>query len=590
MSSLFVDTHNVVAIFKKSNAAEGFEQIIDFLSGSYIHYALTVNPHICISCIKQFWNTASVKHSDDVTRLQALVDRKKIMISEDIIREILQLDDAEGVVCLPNEEIFAGLAQMGYEKPSTKLTFYKAFFVSQWKFFIHTLLQSLSAKRTSWNKFSTAMASAVICLSKGQKFNFSKYIFDSLVRNVDSSSKFYMYPRFIQLIIQNHVGDLSTHTIRFISPALTQKVFANMRQVGKGFSAVETPLFEGMLAARQLAEEGIAEEQCQADDAVAVVQENVAEDIANDAIPSPSSHAIPSHSQEQSSPPQQPQTAQKLEIIKLKAMVKRLEKANKVKSSKLRRLRKVGASKRIESSNDIEDVFNQGRMIDDSDTDEGIERKGVIIRDPEEELSLKTLVETLILKDKGKGILIETLKPIKKKDQIELEAEYARKLHEEINKDHEEINKDIDWDAAIDHVNQKSKNPQYIKRYQGMKKRPQTEINRGNGGRRLGVIKSINETPVQNVAKRRKLNEEAQEAEDLKKRLEVVDDEDDYVFTEATPLARKLILLVERRYPLSKFTQEQLVNVTRLQVKEESETLLELLRFTRQQLQEYLQG
>nr|GFD23633.1 hypothetical protein [Tanacetum cinerariifolium] len=91
---------------------------------------------------------------------------------------------------------------MGYEKPSTKLTFYKAFFSSQWKFLIQTILQSLSAKRTSWNEFSIAMDSAVICLSKGQRFNFSKYIFDSLVRNVDSSSKFYMYPRFIQLIIQ----------------------------------------------------------------------------------------------------------------------------------------------------------------------------------------------------------------------------------------------------------------------------------------------------------------------------------------------------------------------------------------------------
>nr|GEX92602.1 hypothetical protein [Tanacetum cinerariifolium] len=133
----------------------------------------TVNPHIYVSCIKQFWNTASVKRSDDVTRLQALVDRKKIVISEDVIRKILQLDDAEGAVCLPNEEIFAGLAQMGYEKPSTKLTFYKAFFSSQWKFLIHTLLQSLSAKRTSWNEFSTKMASVVICLSKGQKFNFS---------------------------------------------------------------------------------------------------------------------------------------------------------------------------------------------------------------------------------------------------------------------------------------------------------------------------------------------------------------------------------------------------------------------------------
>nr|GFC50796.1 hypothetical protein [Tanacetum cinerariifolium] len=67
-----------------------------------------------------FWNTAVVKCSGDVTRLQALVDKKKIVISEDVIREILRLDDAEGVVCLPNEEIFAGLAQMGYEKPVGK--------------------------------------------------------------------------------------------------------------------------------------------------------------------------------------------------------------------------------------------------------------------------------------------------------------------------------------------------------------------------------------------------------------------------------------------------------------------------------------
>nr|GFB65830.1 hypothetical protein [Tanacetum cinerariifolium] len=41
MSSLFANTHNVVAILEKSDAVEGFEQIIDFLSGSYINYALT---------------------------------------------------------------------------------------------------------------------------------------------------------------------------------------------------------------------------------------------------------------------------------------------------------------------------------------------------------------------------------------------------------------------------------------------------------------------------------------------------------------------------------------------------------------------
>nr|GFA59613.1 hypothetical protein [Tanacetum cinerariifolium] len=56
----------------------------------------------------------------EVTRLQALVDKKRIMITEEVVHEILQLNDAEGVICLPNEEIFAGLARMGYEKPVGK--------------------------------------------------------------------------------------------------------------------------------------------------------------------------------------------------------------------------------------------------------------------------------------------------------------------------------------------------------------------------------------------------------------------------------------------------------------------------------------
>nr|GEU63980.1 putative ribonuclease H-like domain-containing protein [Tanacetum cinerariifolium] len=188
---------------------------------------------------------------NDVIRLQALIDRKKVIITEYTVREALHLDDAESIDCLPNEEIFAELARMGYEKPSTKLTFYKAFFSAQWKFLIHTILQCISAKRIAWNEFSSSMALAVICLATGRKFNFSKYIFDSLVRNVDSSSKFYMYPRFLQLMISAQVGDLTSHTTKYSSSALTQKVFANMRRVGKGFSRVNTPNFKGMLVPQQ---------------------------------------------------------------------------------------------------------------------------------------------------------------------------------------------------------------------------------------------------------------------------------------------------------------------------------------------------
>nr|GFA83567.1 hypothetical protein [Tanacetum cinerariifolium] len=442
-----------------------------------------------------------VKRSGDVTRLQALVDKKRIVISKEVVREILQLNDAEGVDCLPNEEIFDGLARLGYEKPSTKLTFYKAFFSSQWKFFIHTILHSLSAKRTSWNEFSSAMASALICLSSSQRFNFLKYIFESLVRNVDSTSKFYMYPRFIQLIIQSNIADLSKYTNRYISLVLTQKVFANMRRVGKGFSRVETPLFENMLAVRAVDAE--AEVQVPAQDDV--VQEHVTEEIATKVVPptltspSPSSPVIPFSPPHQSPCLPQPQAtegletanaAQQVEVIKLKARVKKLERLNKGKIS-VDKETDEGIELEVdqEKSDEVEGRHADTQAeIHNIDLDHSSKvaaastpitaakpkvlkiaaapavstrrRKRVVIRDHEEELHIDTPAETPTVKDKGKGILIKDPKPMKKKDQAEMDAEYAKKLQEELNKEHGEAYKNIDWNAAFDHV--QAKETQYI--------------------------------------------------------------------------------------------------------------------------------
>nr|GEX59825.1 hypothetical protein [Tanacetum cinerariifolium] len=407
--------------------------------------------------------------------------------------------------------------------------------------------------------------------------------------------------------------------------------------------------------------------------------------------------------------------AQNLEITKLKTRVKKLERANKVKTLKLRRLRKVGTSQRIESSDDtiMEDVINQGRMIDELDRDEGValmgemkeekkaeevkviagdaqvegsapvsaantiisaaepnipaatittalvkvvvastrRRRRVVIRDPEEESSAKTSDET------------------KSKDKA-----YARKLHKEPNQD-------IDWDVAIEHVKQKAKEDPFVQRldyFKGMsyddirpifeakfnanmefllksKEQMEEEENR--------ALESINETPAQKAAKRRRLNQEDKDVEEIKHHLEIVPDEDDDVYTETTPLAKKvpvvdyqiihlnnkphykiiradgthqlyvsfltllknfdkedleslwslvqerfskskpnnfsddyllttlramfgkpdgqdnLILLVERRYPLSRFILDQMLNTVRLQVEEQSEMSLELISF-----------
>nr|GFC89635.1 hypothetical protein [Tanacetum cinerariifolium] len=57
------------------------------------------------------------------------------------------------------------------------------------------------------------------------------------------------------------------------------------------------------------------------------------------------------------------------------------------------------------------------------------------------------------------------------------------------------------------------------------------------------AIESINDTLAQKAAKRRKLNEEVKEVEDLKQHLKIVPNEDDDVYTEATPLARKVLVV-----------------------------------------------
>nr|GEV31980.1 hypothetical protein [Tanacetum cinerariifolium] len=72
------ETHNLVAFLEKPSKSEGFEQIIDFLNTKPIRYALTVNPTVYASCVKQFWTTAKVKKVNDQEQIQALVDKQKV--------------------------------------------------------------------------------------------------------------------------------------------------------------------------------------------------------------------------------------------------------------------------------------------------------------------------------------------------------------------------------------------------------------------------------------------------------------------------------------------------------------------------------
>ncbi|GJZ87601.1 hypothetical protein Tco_0659211 [Tanacetum coccineum] len=113
----FVDTHNMVAFLSKPTESEGFEQIMDFLNANPIKYALTINPTIYISCIEQFWSTVKAKTVNGEVQVHALVVGNKVIITESTVRRDLQLEDVEGVDCLPNATIFEQLALMGVLNP-----------------------------------------------------------------------------------------------------------------------------------------------------------------------------------------------------------------------------------------------------------------------------------------------------------------------------------------------------------------------------------------------------------------------------------------------------------------------------------------
>ncbi|GJU00274.1 putative ribonuclease H-like domain-containing protein [Tanacetum coccineum] len=173
--------HNMVAYLEKSEGNAEFHEIIDFLKRSSIHHALTVSPVVSTTFVEQFWTSAKSKTINNVRHITAKVAGKSVSISEASIRSDLLFDDADGIDSLPNQAIFDAIQQMG-------------------------------SKSTSWDQIPTNIATAVICLTSNQKYNFSKLIFDG-----------------------KQLANVSVPLDHFPVNTLTSKVFSFMVKKGKHF-------------------------------------------------------------------------------------------------------------------------------------------------------------------------------------------------------------------------------------------------------------------------------------------------------------------------------------------------------------------
>ncbi|GJS23292.1 hypothetical protein Tco_0451924 [Tanacetum coccineum] len=128
----FCNKHNMVAYLTKPTGSEGFQEIVDFLNGSQIRYALTKSPTIYVSLIEKFWQTTTVRTvNNGEQEITATVDGKEFTITEASVRRHLQLADVDGISVFPTTEICDQLLLMGYVLTDDKLTLQKGKFSSQ---------------------------------------------------------------------------------------------------------------------------------------------------------------------------------------------------------------------------------------------------------------------------------------------------------------------------------------------------------------------------------------------------------------------------------------------------------------------------
>nr|GEX59324.1 hypothetical protein [Tanacetum cinerariifolium] len=241
-----------------------------------------------------------------------------------------------------------------------KLTFYKAFFSQQWKFLIHTILQCISAKSTAWNEFSSTMDSVIICLSTNQKFNFSKYIFENMVKNLDNVNKFLMYPRKVTEVPQ------PSDPTSVADEAVNEEMDDSLEMAATTTTSLDAEQDRGNIFKTQskaTPNKPVPKELVQ----MVVLGVNTPQS-GEDSLKLTELMKLCTKLQQRVLDLETTKTTQAMEIESLKRRVKKLKRRKRSRTHGLKRLYKVGLSARVESFEDEglgeEDASKHGRIAD----------------------------------------------------------------------------------------------------------------------------------------------------------------------------------------------------------------------------------
>nr|GEX07370.1 hypothetical protein [Tanacetum cinerariifolium] len=382
-SPKFVETHNLVALLKKPIKSEVFKQIIDFLNDNPIKYALTVNHIVYTSCIEQFWATAKKKNVNREAQIQALVDKKKVIIIEASIRRDLRFKDEEGVDCLSNEVIVEQLTLIG-------------------------------------------------------------------------------------------------HNVIFVICSHTKKVFANMKKEGNDFFGKVTPLFATMMV--QAPEDMGEEEEIKVPSSSSEIpNEEGVPTTSNDPLPSEITLVDDTHGRMNEEDMFGVNDLDGDEVVVDVSASKNVEQSVKVVEKEVSNVDPVTTAGEVVTTADIEvttvattpqvskDELTLAQTLIEikaakpkaittaatTVTATGIrpKAKGIVMQEPSERSTPKPIDSSqkpLQAKDKGKGIMVNPERPLKRKDQIMMDEEVAKNLEAQIFEETQVLfNNTMKWIAAF---------------------------------------------------------------------------------------------------------------------------------------------
>ncbi|MFS7962249.1 hypothetical protein Hanom_Chr08g00724431 [Helianthus anomalus] len=100
------------------------------------------------------------------------------------------------------------MLRMGYNGDLNKANYLKACFPKAYKFLIHSVLLALSHRKGGYEVMRDYQMNMVTALVLNKKYNFSKIVFHYLVENATSKSKTWLYPCFIQMLLDHAYPNL----------------------------------------------------------------------------------------------------------------------------------------------------------------------------------------------------------------------------------------------------------------------------------------------------------------------------------------------------------------------------------------------